>query len=74
MGVKGKQYVPEAARVVMAFPGGGGYGDPAQRDLVLVRRDLARGYIDAAQARDVYGLPADDVEAVLAAAKRGETV
>ncbi|MEM6847878.1 MAG: hydantoinase B/oxoprolinase family protein [Pseudomonadota bacterium] len=74
MGVKGKQFVPEAARVVMAFPGGGGYGDPAQRDPALVRRDLARGYIDAAQARDVYGLSADEVEAVLAAARRGEAI
>jgi N-methylhydantoinase B len=66
--------VPEGARVVMAFPGGGGYGDPADRDPALVRRDLARGYIDAAAAREVYGLPEAEVDAVLAAARRGEDV
>jgi N-methylhydantoinase B len=71
MAVKGKQFVPEGAHVVMAFPGGGGYGDPAARDPALVRRDLARGYIDAATARDVYGLPQSEIDEALDAARRG---
>ncbi|WP_371157295.1 hydantoinase B/oxoprolinase family protein [Jannaschia sp. 2305UL9-9] len=74
MQVKGKQHVPEGARVVMAFPGGGGYGDPAARDGDAVARDLARGYIDAATARDVYGMPQDRVDAVLAAARKGTDI
>ena len=31
MRVKGKQFVPHGRKVVMAFPGGAGYGDPAER-------------------------------------------
>ena len=34
--------------------GGGGYGDPAQRDKQLVRHDLTMGYISAETARRVY--------------------
>ncbi|MEK9860237.1 MAG: hydantoinase B/oxoprolinase family protein, partial [Alphaproteobacteria bacterium] len=44
MRVKGKQFVPHGRKVMMAFPGGAGYGDPADRDPNLVKRDLARGY------------------------------
>ena len=72
MHVKGRQHVPEGMRVVMAFPGGGGYGDAASRDPALVRRDLARGYVDAAEAREIYGLPEEDVARALEAARRGE--
>jgi N-methylhydantoinase B len=35
--------------------GGGGYGDPRQRDPALVARDLRDGLITPAAARDVYG-------------------
>jgi N-methylhydantoinase B len=34
--------------------GGGGYGDPAERDTELVRRDLRAGYISEEQARKHY--------------------
>ena len=37
-------------------PGGGGYGDPRERDPVAIRRDLAEGKISAAAARELYGL------------------
>jgi len=36
--------------------GGGGYGDPIDRDPERVLHDLMEGWISAAQARDVYGL------------------
>ncbi len=70
---KGKQYVPEGRRVMLAFPGGAGYGDASQRDPALVKRDLARGYISAEAAREDYGMSADAVDAVLAAVTKGET-
>ena len=47
MNGKGKQFVAHGRRVVMAFPGGAGYGDPAARSKDMVKRDLARGYISA---------------------------
>lgn len=36
--------------------GGGGYGDPLEREPELVRADLAEGYIRPERARDVYGV------------------
>ncbi|MFT4960030.1 MAG: N-methylhydantoinase B [Paracoccaceae bacterium] len=71
---KGKQFVPHGARVMLAFPGGAGYGDPADRDRGEIRRDLALGYISAEVAKSVYGLSDADVSEVEDAVKRGEVV
>ena len=71
---KGKQFVPTGQRVMLAFPGGAGYGDPDARDRDDVRRDLALGYISAEVAKSAYGLSDDDVSDVLDAVKRGEVV
>jgi N-methylhydantoinase B len=68
---KGKQFVPHGRKVMMAFPGGAGYGDPSTRSSDLVKRDLARGYISAATATAVYGLSADDVAAVETSVRNG---
>jgi N-methylhydantoinase B len=47
-------------------PGGGGYGDPWQRESALVARDVARGYFTAADAERDYGVvvTADDPPAL----------
>ena len=74
MNGKGKQFVPHGQRVMMAFPGGGGYGDPAERPVAMVKRDLALGYISAETAMREYGLDVDDVAGVEAAVARGEGV
>jgi N-methylhydantoinase B len=71
---KGKQFVPHGARVMLAFPGGAGYGDPADRDRADIRRDLALGYISAESAKSVYGLSDADVGDVENAIKRGEVI
>ena len=36
-------------------PGGGGWGDPTQRDRESVRRDVQEGLISPERAKDVYG-------------------
>lgn len=69
---KGKQFVPHGRKVVMAFPGGAGYGAPQERAPESIERDLALGYISADAARIDYGLSADRVSAILSAARRGE--
>lgn len=74
MNGKGKQFVPHARKVVMAFPGGAGYGDPSERSKDLVKRDLARGYISAETAADHYQLSARDIAEVEAAIARGDDV
>ena len=72
MRVKGKQFVPHGRRVVMAFPGGAGYGAASERAPDAVKRDLARGYISPQVAARDYGLPQADIDAVLDAVRKGE--
>ena len=71
---KGKQFVPHGRRVMLAFPGGAGYGDANERTPELVRRDLARGYISPDAAKNDYCLSDDEINSVLDAVKRGEVV
>jgi len=69
---KGKQFVPHGRKVMMAFPGGAGYGDPAERAPADVHRDLAGGYITADFAREHYGMDRAEIDAILARAALGE--
>jgi len=39
----GRTVIPAGERVVLEFPGGGGFGDPAERDLTLVDADRRAG-------------------------------
>lgn len=71
---KGKQFVAHGKRVMLAFPGGAGYGKPSERDPALVRQDFARGYISAETAQRDYGLTDKDINSIEDAVKRGETV
>jgi N-methylhydantoinase B len=41
-------------RVEVMTPGGGGFGDPAERDPALVERDIARGYYTREQAERLW--------------------
>jgi N-methylhydantoinase B len=43
-------------RVRVGTPGGGGYGDPFQRDVDLVLRDVAVGYYTVEQAKEMFGV------------------
>ncbi|HAD27852.1 MAG TPA: 5-oxoprolinase [Rhodobacteraceae bacterium] len=71
---KGKQFVPHGCKVMMAFPGGAGYGSVSDRDLTLVKRDLARGYISERTAAKDYGLTTADIAKVRAAIATGEHI
>ncbi|MDW8315443.1 MAG: hydantoinase B/oxoprolinase family protein [Rhodovarius sp.] len=53
---KGYQVIPKGRHLVLLLPGGGGMGDPRERDRALVRRDLEDGLISPEAARDIYGL------------------
>ena len=74
MHVKGKQFVPHGERVLMAFPGGAGYGAPSERDTDLVIRDLARGYISAETAARDYKISEEDIASVQEAVRKGEVI
>jgi N-methylhydantoinase B len=43
-------------RIVIASPGGGGFGDPIRRDPKSVLRDVANGVVSRAKAREIYGV------------------
>ncbi|WP_062437067.1 hydantoinase B/oxoprolinase family protein [Herbidospora daliensis] len=47
-------------RVTLLTAGGGGHGDPRDRDPEAVRDDVAEGYVSPQAARDLYGVDADD--------------
>jgi N-methylhydantoinase B len=51
----------EGDQVRILMPGGGGYGDPLQRDRDKVRHDVAEGFVSDAAARREYGLTEGDV-------------
>ena len=42
-------------RIRLCTPGGGGYGDPRERDPALSEEDLREGYISPESARQNYG-------------------
>jgi N-methylhydantoinase B len=69
---KGRQHVPHGRKVMMAFPGGAGYGDPKERDPSEVRRDLALGYITPDYAKKHYGIGQDEIEDIQSRARAGE--
>ena len=43
-------------RIIFRTAGGGGWGDPLDRDAIRVRSDVARGQITAEKARSDYGV------------------
>ncbi len=45
--------------VTMDAAGGGGYGDPLERELALVERDVADGYVSIERAQADYGAVID---------------
>jgi N-methylhydantoinase B len=51
----GRDVVPPGGRLVLETPGGGGLGDPAERDASEVRDDVLNGYVSENAAREVYG-------------------
>lgn len=53
---KGRQPVPFDERLVLELPGGGGYGDPTERDQAAVAADVLDGLITVEDARRDYGV------------------
>ncbi|HEX7215798.1 MAG TPA: hydantoinase B/oxoprolinase family protein [Methylomirabilota bacterium] len=49
-------YLVAGDTITVRTPGGGGYGDPRQRDPALVARDVTRGYLTAEDAARDYAV------------------
>jgi len=71
---KGKQFIPHGRKVILELPGGGGYGDPAQRDRDAVKNDFARGYISKETAQADYGLTDMEIETITKRVEQGAYV
>ena len=52
--------LPEGHSYVVYAAGGGGWGDPLDRDVAAVLADVETGLISAEEAREVYGVDASD--------------
>lgn len=52
---KGRQLVKNGQRLKLSLPGGGGYGDAANRERALVAEDVRAGLITVEQAKKDYG-------------------
>jgi N-methylhydantoinase B len=53
---KGQQTIAPGQRLRLELPGGGGFGDPRERDPEKVRADVADGLVSVEQAQSVYGI------------------
>ncbi|HUK57784.1 MAG TPA: hypothetical protein VLV50_01035, partial [Stellaceae bacterium] len=51
--------VPEDSQVIVRTGGGGGWGDPLERDPDAVRWDVIEGFVSFDAARDDYGVVLD---------------
>jgi N-methylhydantoinase B len=51
--------LPAETEITFHLPGGGGYGDPLERDPALVLSDVDNGLVSPERARDDYGVVVD---------------
>jgi N-methylhydantoinase B len=54
---KGFQVIPDGDRLILELPGGGGMGDPRERDPDLVARDVRDGLVSEEVARRTHEVP-----------------
>jgi N-methylhydantoinase B/oxoprolinase/acetone carboxylase alpha subunit len=61
---KHKHTVPAGERLLLELPGGGGYGDPLQREAERVAEDVRLGLVTPDVARHEYGVVIDATGAI----------
>ncbi len=52
---KSRTMIAPGARLTMRYAGGGGYGDPRERDPAALKQDVRDGYVTPGAARNAYG-------------------
>jgi N-methylhydantoinase B len=57
---KSTDHLAAGAVVSLRTPGGGGYGDPAERPVAAIERDLRLGKISQAEAAEAYGYDSEE--------------
>jgi N-methylhydantoinase B len=56
---KSRSILQPGDRLTLRFSGGGGFGDPRERDRTVIMEDVQDGYISAKSADSLYGLRRD---------------
>ena len=54
--LKGRSRLKSGDRIRIRYPGGGGYGNPHERDRAALRTDVEAGIVSERVASEVYGL------------------
>ncbi len=54
LAAKGTHVIPAGDRLTVEMPGGGGFGEPRERDPAAVLEDVRNGFVSVEAARDVY--------------------
>ena len=67
---KGTHVIPSGDRLCVEMPGGGGFGDPAERNESDVLADVRNGFVSIAAARDVYKVAVTDALTIDAGATK----
>ena len=68
-------HIERGQRLRLETPGGGGYGDPRERDAQQVRRDVMQGLVSPEQALEAYGVSVTEdgaLDEAATKAKRGQ--
>lgn len=52
---KGNYEIPPGERLLLTTPGGGGFGNPTNRDRHALARDVSQGLVTREQAKSLYG-------------------
>ncbi len=52
----GREMIPAGARLIVDTPGGGGMGEPFERDRDLVKQDVRQDFVSADAAQKIYRL------------------
>ena len=71
---KGEHTIPEGDRLIFETPGGGGYGDPAERRAEAVAADVAKGLVSREAAERLYAVVLDEAGGLDAEATRARRV
>jgi N-methylhydantoinase B len=56
---KGEHVIPAGDRLIFRTPGGGGYGNPRDREPNLIRDDVLDGLVSSDSAMEDYGAAAE---------------
>ena len=58
---KGEVRIEAGETLIFETPGGGGFGDPVQRESERIKRDVSKGLVSQQAAREIYGLSPEEI-------------